>query len=121
MASNSDQDFNHDPDFSEEFFLNKYGIQTKPGGRFSLYTTRNGEDFVDKSENERLKSYLKTAKDKLTLKKNASMADKAEFLAESLIANGEAQAVRTTEALLDPQVARFVVAADQCKDNVSYY
>ena len=49
------------------------------------------------------------------------MADKAEFLAESLIANGEAQAVRTTEALLDPQVARFVVAADQCKDNVSYY
>ena len=121
MASNSDQDFNYNPDFSEEFFLNKYGIQTKPGGRFSLYTTRNGEDFADKSESERLQSYLKTAKDKLTLKKNASMADKAEFLAESLIANGEAQAVRTTEALLDPQVARFVVAADQCKDNVSYY
>ena len=111
---------NYDPNFSEEFFLNKYGIQTKPGGRFSLYTTRNGEDFANKSENERVQSYLKTAKDKLSLKKNASMADKSEFLIASLIANGESHAIRTTEALLDPQIAHFVVAADQCKDNVSY-
>ena len=51
------------------------------------------------------------------LKKNSSLADRAEFLAESLIVNGEAHATRTTEALLDPQIARFVVAADQCKDN----
>ena len=111
---------NYEENYSEEFYLNKYGINTKPDGRFSLYTTKNGEDFVNKSEDANVKAYLKATKDKLSLKKNASMADKAEFLAESLIANGEAHAIRTTEALLYPQVARFVVAADQCKDNVSY-
>ena len=108
---------NYDENFSEEFFSKKYGIQTKPDGRFSLYTTKSGEDFVSKSEDGKLKAYLQAAKSNLTLKKNASTADKAEFLAESLIANGEAHASRTIEALLDPQIARFVVAADQCKDN----
>ena len=106
-----------DEDFSEEFFFKKYGIQTKPNGRFSLFTTKSGQDFVDKSEDEKLKDYIKAAKSNLTLKKNSSNADRAEFLAESLIANGEAHASRTIEALLDPQIARFVVAADQCKDN----
>ena len=113
MASKS----NYDQDFSEEFFFKKYGIQTKPNGRFSLFTTKSGQDFVDKSEDEKLKAYLQAAKSNLTLKKNSSNADRAEFLAESLIANGEAHASRTIEALLDPQIARFVVAADQCKDN----
>ena len=113
MASKS----NYDEDFSEEFFFKKYGIQTKPNGRFSLFTTKSGQDFVDKSEDEKLKAYLQAAKSNLTLKKNSSNADRAEFLAESLIANGEAHASRTIEALLDPQIARFVVAADQCKDN----
>ena len=113
MASKS----NYDEDFSEEFFFKKYGIQTKPNGRFSLYTTKSGQDFVDQSEDEKLKAYLQAAKSNLTLKKNSSNADRAEFLAESLIANGEAHASRTIEALLDPQIARFVVAADQCKDN----
>ena len=113
MASKS----NYDQDFSEEFFFKKYGIQTKPNGRFSLFTTKSGQDFVDKSEDEKLRAYLQAAKSNLTLKKNSSNADRAEFLAESLIANGEAHASRTIEALLDPQIARFVVAADQCKDN----
>ena len=113
MASKS----NYDEDFSEEFFFKKYGIQTKPNGRFSLFTTKSGQDFVDQSEDEKLKAYLQAAKSNLTLKKNSSNADRAEFLAESLIANGEAHASRTIEALLDPQIARFVVAADQCKDN----
>ena len=113
MASKS----NYDEDFSEEFFFKKYGIQTKPNGRFSLFTTKSGQDFVDKSEDEKLRAYLQAAKSNLTLKKNSSNADRAEFLAESLIANGEAHASRTIEALLDPQIARFVVAADQCKDN----
>ena len=108
---------NYEENHTLEFFFNKYGINTKPDGRFSLYTTKSGEDFVDKSEDEKLKAYIKSIKDDLKLKKNSSLADRAEFLAESLIVNGEAHAIRTTEALLDPQVARFVVAADQCKDN----
>ena len=108
---------NYEENHTIEFFYNKYGINSKPDGRFSLYTTKSGEDFADKSEDEKVKSYLKIAKEGLKLKKNSSNADRAEFLAENLIINGEAHAIRTTEALLDPQVARFVVAADQCKDN----
>ena len=108
---------NYEENFSQDFYFKKYGIQTKPNGRFSLFTTKSGQDFVDQSEDEKLKAYLQAAKSNLTLKKNSSNADRAEFLAESLIANGEAHASRTIEALLDPQIARFVVAADQCKDN----
>ena len=110
-------DQNYEENFTEDFFFKKYGIQTKPNGRFSLFTTKSGEDFVSKSEDGQIKAYLQAAKNKLSLKKNSSNADKAEFLAESLIANGEAHATRTIEAMLDPQIARFVVAADQCKDN----
>ena len=62
MASKS----NYDEDFSEEFFFKKYGIQTKPNGRFSLFTTKSGQDFVDQSEDEKLKAYLQlNAKEKL--------------------------------------------------------
>ena len=108
---------NYEENFSQDFYFKKYGIQTKPNGRFSLFTTKPGEDFVSKSEDEQVKAYLQAAKSTLTLKKNSSNADRAEFLAESLIANVEAHAFRTIEALLDPQIARFVVAANQCKDN----
>ena len=107
---------NYEENYSEDFYFKKYGIQSKPNGRFSLYATKPGEDFVNKSQNDQVKAYLEASKNNLTLKKNSSNADRAEFLAESLIANGEAHATRTIEAMLDPQIARFVVAADQCKD-----
>ena len=64
---------NYEENFSEDFYFKKYGIQTKPDGRFSLYTTKSGEDFVSKSEDEKVKAYLQAAKSKLTLKKNSLM------------------------------------------------
>lgn len=102
---------------SDKFFFAKYGINTKPNGRYSLYTTKANQDFADKSEDSKVKEYLSVSRRKYKDSENKSAIDLAEHLAESLILNNEAQTTRTIEALLDPHVARFVVNADMVKDN----
>lgn len=100
---------------SDKFFFNKYGVNTKKNGRYSLYTTKANLDLADKSEDEKIKAYLQVCRNKL--KEDKSVVAAAEHLAESLIINNEAQATRTVEAMMDPHVSRFVLNADMVKDN----
>ena len=96
----------------------RYGIQTTSEDRFNLYSTDQQFDFADKSEDKCLNELISRVKTKCNVSgKKLSAAQAAEVMAERLILNSEAHCARTTEALLDPRLARYVVAADQCQDN----
>ena len=95
----------------------RYGIQTTSDNRFNLYSTDAKLDFADKSEDKCLNELISMVKTKCNSSDNKlSAAQAAEVMAERLIINAEAHCSRTTEALLDPRLARYVVAADQCQD-----
>ena len=93
----------------------RYGIQGTSDGRYNIYSTQDKVDIADLSESSTLRkiSELIKSKTKAKLDENGEMpiGEAVEVTVERLVVNAEAHATRTYQALLDPELAKFAIAA----------